>query len=56
MPESENKTVFALVHINGEGLGDAAKLFVETVRDTIGGLARPWQIRRVAQAEGDTGG
>lgn len=53
MPDSEPKKAVALINIETEALGDAAKLFIEKVSDAIGGLARPWQIRRVAQAEGD---
>jgi hypothetical protein len=30
-----------------------AKVFIEKLADAIGGLARPWQIRRVARAEAD---
>jgi uncharacterized repeat protein (TIGR03899 family) len=52
--ESEKpKKVFALVNIDTAPLGDAAKLFVEKMSDAIGGIARPSQIRRIAEAEAD---
>lgn len=52
--ESEKpEKVFALVHVDTEGLSVAAKAFVDKISDAISGVARPWQIRRIAEAESD---
>lgn len=47
---SEEKS---LVNINLEGLSKPAIVLIEKISDAIGGLARPWQSIRVAEAEAE---
>lgn len=35
-----------------KGLTEPAKVLIERISDAVGGLARPWQIERLARAEG----
>lgn len=39
--------------INLGGLSKIGELFIEKISDGIGGFARPWQIKRIAQAEAE---
>src|SRR5690349_16709473 len=39
--------------INFGDLGKPATTLIEKVSDAVGGIAKPWQIRRTAQAEAD---
>jgi hypothetical protein len=38
--------------IDLKGLTEPAKVLIERISDAVGGLARPWQIERIARAEG----
>ncbi len=39
--------------VNFGDLGKPATVLVEKISDAIGGIAKPWQIRRIAKAEAD---
>jgi len=41
------------VQVDTEGLGEPARTLVEKISEAISGIARPWQIRRVARAKAD---
>jgi hypothetical protein len=34
-------------------LAEPAKVLIEKISDAIGGIARPWQMRRVAEAQAE---
>lgn len=42
-----------LINIDVSELSKPANTFIEKVSDAVGGLCRPWQIRRLAEAEAD---
>lgn len=41
----------SLIQVSGKGLTKPATVLVERVFDALGGIPRPWQIQRVAEAE-----
>jgi hypothetical protein len=53
MSDGDSKKVFTLVNVDTKGLGDTAKALLDKVSEAIGGIARPMQTRRVAEAEAD---
>jgi len=50
MGESDEKK-FSIIHIDAGDLAKPASLLIEKISDAIGGIAKPWQLRRVAEAE-----
>jgi hypothetical protein len=44
----------SLVNINFVGLAQPATALIERVFEVVGGITKPWQIRRVAKAEAET--
>lgn len=53
MPENETDSRGSLVNIDIDGgsLTKPATVLVERISDAFGGIAKPWQIKRVARAE-----
>ncbi|WP_157959060.1 DUF2806 domain-containing protein [Salinicola endophyticus] len=41
----------SLIKINAESFGEAAKELISKVSDGVGGIAKPWQMKRVAKAD-----
>lgn len=50
---SDEKKSTALIHIDAGDWAKPANMLIEKIADAIGGLAKPWQIKRVAEAESE---